>query len=152
MDPVLLDVLKQAPTTGVLLAALYYFLNHLKGLAADRAKDDEAREKREEERDHRHVALEEKRHEALKTLGDNCHAFQRELAGKYSDIARDMTVALRENAIAMKENAIALRENVVALRESGRVTERSLAIIDRHERAQQTARHSPHTSPTPDAV
>jgi hypothetical protein len=86
----LLEVAKQVPALVVLMLIVDRFLKALNGVAA------------------RFEQVEDKRSESLETLGDSCHAFQRDVQAKNEAVMGKVVTALDRNTESLGKNTYAL--------------------------------------------
>ncbi len=101
----IIEVAKQIPALAVLVWLVILFLGHLR-----------------EERDSR-VSIESARHEALKEIGDGCHAHSMKIANTMSDALKDSNAIVRENTQVISQvsttlQAIHMRQELTATNSS----------------------------------
>lgn len=92
MDPLWMELAKQVPSLVVLVLLVGWFLKTLQSINADRKEVDKLRD------------------ESLERLGNNCHAFQRELAGKNERMHERVATVLESNATMMGKTIGALED------------------------------------------
>lgn len=114
----LLEALKPAPSLAVLVWIVWQFIKHMRSMESSRAAEAKARDL------------------TLKTLEDNCHAFQQGLISRTEDKWTKVSAALDKNTEALGKNSATLA-----------MVDDRIVKIDSHLR--RSGQLSSHPNPTP---
>lgn len=99
VEGVALEFAKNCPIAAAIILVIVLFIKHLDKLQETYIAREERREK-----------IDEERAETLKTLGDTCHSFQREMAANNERVMQVVAKALTDNSAALAVNTRALDE------------------------------------------
>ncbi len=87
MDTVLVEALKQSPSSAMVLLCVWYFVTHLRTERAER-------DKREADREADAAKREQDRYAAIKSMSDACHASHRQVADQHAATSKELAVTL----------------------------------------------------------
>lgn len=116
-EGLLIRLVESSPVAVAILVLVYYFIRHLEKRDTSAQSREAAfldyvrqRDKAEAESKHEYTSK-------LTLLGDNCHAFQRDLAAKYEAASARMSASLDRNTEMFGRNSQALEQAIEALAE-----------------------------------